>query len=328
MRRSAVGSWTHQAPGASAHVAGQGDQAMASQRPRASIVLVAWTILLALSLLPVVAIQEVLGGTVTADLRAGGSVAVIAVALAMTLAWAPMRVLRPFLWLFLVLVSAHWVVFTQVGRLPIIQGWLNDPSFGVYMPAELALNLVVTLAVIAMLWFVMRDRRAFYLATGDLSAPAEPIPWLGVKPGHGWNKTGRDLAIFISLGTLTFLVLAGRPSIDIAVQVLGFLPVVLVAAALNAFNEEVTYKASFLSVLLVPVGSRHALWMVAAYFGIAHFYGVPYGVIGVGLASFLGWILAKSMLDTRGLAWAWFIHFWQDVLIFGFMAAGAIRPGG
>jgi hypothetical protein len=48
----------------------------------------------------------------------------------------------------------------------------------------------------------------------------------------------------------------------------------------------------------------------------------------VVLAWFLGWILAKSMLETRGLAWAWFIHFVQDMANFGFMAIGAITPGG
>jgi hypothetical protein len=73
---------------------------------------------------------------------------------------------------------------------------------------------------------------------------------------------------------------------------------------------------------------RQALYRVAAYFGIAHFYGVPYGVVGVLLAGFLGWILAKSMQETRGLFWAWFIHFWQDVWIFSFMAINAITPGG
>ena len=103
---------------------------------------------------------------------------------------------------------------------------------------------------------------------------------------------------------------------------------ILLAAALNAFNEEVTYKASFLSVLEGPVGPHQAVYMVAAYFGIGHYYGVPYGVIGVLLAGFLGWFLAKSMQETRGLFWAWFIHFWQDVWIFSFMAIGSILPGG
>lgn len=34
------------------------------------------------------------------------------------------------------------------------------------------------------------------------------------------------------------------------------------------------------------------------------------------------------MLETRGFFWAWFTHFVQDVLIFSFMAAGSITPGG
>ena len=96
----------------------------------------------------------------------------------------------------------------------------------------------------------------------------------------------------------------------------------------NAFNEEMTYKASFLSVLEDVVGKHQSLWLMAAYFGLGHFYGIPYGVIGVLMAGFLGWFLGKSMLETRGLWWAWFIHFWQDVLIFSFLAIGSIRPGG
>ena len=51
-----------------------------------------------------------------------------------------------------------------------------------------------------------------------------------------------------------------------------FLPAVLLAAAANAFTEEVTYKASLLSVLEGPVGPRQAVLMVAAYFGIGHYY--------------------------------------------------------
>ena len=62
--------------------------------------------------------------------------------------------------------------------------------------------------------------------------------------------------------------IAGRPPLDIVVQALPYLPAILLAAALNAFNEEVTYKASFLSVLESPVTPRQALYMVAAFFGI------------------------------------------------------------
>ena len=71
------------------------------------------------------------------------------------------------------------------------------------------------------------------------------------------------------------------------------LPVVLLAAAINAFNEEVTYKASLVSALEGPVGPGQALWMVSAYFGIGHYYGVPYGLIGVAMAFALVWLLGR-----------------------------------
>jgi hypothetical protein len=112
------------------------------------------------------------------------------------------------------------------------------------------------------------------------------------------------------------------------VKVLPFLPAVLLFAAMNAFNEEMTYRASLLASLEGAVGPQHALWLAAAFFGIGHYYGVPYGVIGVILAGFLGWLLGKAMLETRGFFWAWFIHFLQDVLIFSFMVLGSITPGG
>lgn len=54
----------------------------------------------------------------------------------------------------------------------------------------------------------------------------------------------------------------------------------------------------------------------------------PYGVVGVVMAGFLGWMLCKAMLETKGFFWSWFIHFWQDAAIFAFIAVGSITPGG
>jgi len=296
--------------------------------PRPGVVVAAWAIVLALSLLPVVVAQELLGRRVDADLRAGLSVALLLACLAATVAWRPARGLRPVLWLLLVLVATQWVVHTRLDLLPFIATRLADPSFAVFMPVEQALNLVVTLVMIAALLALKRDRRAFYLAKGDPSAPAAPVRWMGVGQGARWSTLGPVLCVAITGGTLVFLVLSGAPSGERLARALPSLGIVLVCAALNAFNEEVTYKAGFLAVLVEPVGARNALRMVAAFFGLAHFYGVPYGIVGVVLAWFLGWILARSMLETRGLWWAWCIHFLQDVAIFGFMVTGAITPGG
>ena len=196
------------------------------------------------------------------------------------------------------------------------------------MLAELSLKLIVTGVIIAVLYLIKKNRADFFLVKGDISAPVEPIRWLGVGKGENWKKFGLILSLCISLGTLAFLVIAGRPPLDIVVKALPFLPAVLLAAAVNAFNEEMTYKASFLSVLEGPVGKKQALLLMAAFFGIFHFYGIPYGIIGVIMAGFLGWILGKSMLETRGFFWAWFIHFLQDVMIFTFLAIGSITAGG
>jgi hypothetical protein len=288
----------------------------------------AWAFLLLASGLPRIILQEVLGYQISMDLASGITAAVLVIGLILTFTWSEVRGLRQFFVLFLVLVGVEWIVFTKIDQLPFFQSWLNNPSFNVFMLAEQSLRLMVTLVIIGALYILKKRRDAFFLVKGDTNAEVEPVKLLSIKPGERWNRLGRNFTFILSLGTLAFLVFAGRPPLDLAIRALPFLPAILLAAALNAFNEEMTYKASFLSVLENVVGKQHALWLMAAYFGIGHFYGIPYGVIGVLMAGFLGWFLGKSMLETRGLGWAWFIHFVQDVLIFAFLAIGSIVPGG
>jgi hypothetical protein len=301
---------------------------MSTRQISRSTLLSAWVIVLLTSALPRIILQEIFSMTVSLEMQAVISISVVIAAMLASFAWQPLRSLRPLLILFMVLIAAQWLVYTRLDTIPFFQQRLSNPSFNIYMLAEQSLNLVVTLVIIAALLLMKKKRADFFLARGDIAAPAEQVRWLGIDQGDRWNRIGVMWTVFISLGTLAFLVIAGRPPLNIVIQALPFLPVILLAAALNAFNEEVTYKASLLSVLESPVGPRQALLMVAAYFGVAHFYGVPYGVIGVLMAGFLGWFLAKSMQETRGLFWAWFIHFWQDVWIFSFMAIGSISPGG
>ncbi len=298
-----------------------------NQSPKAPII-AAWIVVLLTASLPKIILQEIFKQTVSFDQQVLMSLGVLFIALLATLIWQPLRGLRPFLFLLAVTVGSQWLVYTRIDELPFYRAWLRNPSFNVSMLAEQSLNLMIALVVIAALLLMRKKFSDFYLAKGDIAAPAEPVRWMGIKQGDGWNKLGLILTICISLGTLAFLVIAGRPPLDIVIRALPFLPAILLAAALNAFYEEVTYKAALLSVLESPVGARQALYMVAVYFGIWHFYGIPYGVVGVLLATFLGWILAKSMQETRGLFWAWFIHFWQDVWIFSFLAIGSITPGG
>lgn len=296
-----------------------------SQKP---VIYTAWVFLLLASSIPLVVIQELFRQPVSENIKYTMSIAVMVIGLILTFLWSAIHTLRPFFILFLTFTGAQWLVYTRVDKLPFYQEWLNHPSFNISMLAEQSLHLMVTLIMIGVLFILKKKRENFFLIKGNTNALISPVKWLGIKEGESWNKTGWVLAFFISLGTLTFLVLAGRPPLDIAIKALPFLPAILLAAATNAFHEEMSYKASFLSVLEQPVGRVHSLWLMAVYFGVAHYYGVPYGVVGVLMAGFLGWLLGKSMLETRGLWWAWLIHFLQDVIIFIFLAIGSITPGG
>ena len=300
---------------------------MKTSTSRTGILITAWAVI-ALITLPRIISQEIFDTPFSESLHFRLAALILIAGYALTFPWRAIRPLRPFFGLFTVLIGAQWLVHTRVDQLPIYQSWLNNPSFSVYMLAEQSLNLLVTLAIMAFLFILTRNRRAFFWAAGELEAPVEPVKWLGVKSGEKWNKFGPILAVCISLGTLAFLVIAGRPALSVVAKVVPFIPAVLLAAMLNAFNEEMTYKASFLSVLEGVTGRNNALYLMAAFFGILHFYGVPYGVVGVLMATFLGWLLGKSMLETRGFFWAWFIHFLQDVFIFTMLAIGSITPGG
>ena len=298
-----------------------------------TLVITAWIFILLTgglpgSGLPKIILQEIFDYQVSSNLEYGIAVAAVVMGLGLTFAWKAIRSLRPFFILLLVLVGAGWLVYARISALPIYEGWLANSSPNVGILAYFSRPLMVALPIIAVLFILKKRREAFFLVKGDTSAPLEPVRWLGIKAGATWNKAGRVSAIVLSLGTLTFLILAGRSPLNIVVRALPFLPVILLASAVNAFSEEMFAKASFLSVLEDVVGKHQALWLMAYAFGIGHFYGVPYGVVGVVMAGFLGWWLGKSMLETRGLWWAWFIHFVQDVWIFAFAVVGSIVPGG
>lgn len=297
--------------------------------PRApALAPVAWVVLILASLLPRVILQEVFGLEVPATVSALATVGLLVVALLATIVWRSTRPLVPFFIVLVTVIGTEWLIFAVFDGLPFYRDWLADDNFNVWMLAEQSLKLLVALIVIGALLIIHRRPSAFFLGLGDPAAPMGPIRWLGVKDGTRWSHFGPLAALALSAGTLVFLLLAGSPSPNLIVRALPLLPVVLVAAAVNAFYEETTWKASFLSALERPVGPGQALLMVAAFFGLNHYYGVPYGIVGVAMAFALGWLLGRSMLETRGLLWAWLIHFCQDVLIFSFLAVGSIVPGG
>lgn len=300
---------------------------MESKNERRIVLAVAWAAVLSNALYKIIW-QEAFDIPVSELRMYLVQISIALIGFALTFLWQVVKPLKPFFAVLLIFNIAFGLVYTQIDKLPFVQKWLNSSSFSVSLLSEKTLGLLIALIMILSLLIIKKKRQAFFLAIGDTKAEVEPVRWLGVKAGEKWNKFGWTMAVFLSLGTLTFLVIVSKPSWNVLVKTLPFVPIVLLVSAINAFYEEVSYKASFASVLVDVVGKPQTLLLTAAFFGIWHYYGIPYGLIGVLLAGFLGWLLTKSMIETKGLFWAWFLHFLQDVFIFGFMAIGSVTPGG
>lgn len=239
--------------------------------------------------------------------------------------WKPLRPLRNF---FIVM-----FVFFGLAELrprinftwPALQALFGNSVFDQRMQAEQTGKLAISIAMIAALLILGYKRRDFFLARGDLRAPIEPVPLLGFLRPVPWYQFGLQWAVYIAVALAIIQYLSLRPAGDVWLRVLPVLPSILFYAALNAFNEEVTYRSPMLATLEPVGGSKHALWMAAYFFGIAHYFGTPGGIIGGILSIFMGWILGKGMVETRGFLWTWWIHFLSDVAIFIFLAAVLVK---
>jgi membrane protease YdiL (CAAX protease family) len=97
---------------------------------------------------------------------------------------------------------------------------------------------------------------------------------------------------------------------------------------MNSFSEELTYRAALLAPIHRILGPTQSILMTATFFGIGHYYGIPPGILGILATGFFGWLLGRSLLETKGLFWPWAIHVCGDVVIFSFIVIGALQVAG
>ncbi len=298
---------------------------------RSSVVLItAWAVVLLISQLPIIFFREVLHTPM--PWLPWPQVCLLAIGLLLSLvvhAQHPLRQLQLFFALFLALYLAQWAVNTVAVQLQtqrVIS--TTDGSFVNSLAFSQVQRLGVALIMLAASWLLMRQRSAFFFTVGKLDAPAAPIKFVGMTRPSTWNKLGPMMALGLAGGLTAFIVIAGGAPLANLPKALPLLPFVVLFAVLNAFGEEMSYRAPQLGALAPVVGGGQSLLMTSVYFGIGHFYGVPYGIVGVVMAGLLGWLLGRSMLETKGFFWAWLIHFVMDTVIFTFMAVGSVTPGG
>ena len=142
-----------------------------------------------------------------------------------------------------------------------------------------------------------------------------------------WLRLGLSSLAAVAAGSSVWIVLAARGA-D-AGPVLAWLPVGLVFAAANAAQEELRFRIVPLSTLVPVVGGDTAVWTTAAVFGLTDWSGaIPSGPLGAIFHGLVGAWLAKSILETRGVAWAWTIHAAGNLALFTVLVLDAVltRP--
>jgi hypothetical protein len=285
---------------------------------------VAWAVMLLVSSLPDIIFTE-LTGSLPAWLY-WVKLALVAASLLLSLSWDRLQPLRLFFIVLLALYLIEWGVIRLFDALGYASWFTSANSFIQQVGMTQLPRVTAAILMVFVMLVVFRRFDRFFLVKGQLDAPAQPIPFILTRP-PSWRVLGPAIAGAMCLGLVIFIFLMGiSPPPGSLSLVLPLLPFVLIFAASNAFGEEALYRAPWLAALEIPVGPAHALLITATYFGIEHYYGVPYGVLGCLMAFIPGWLNGKAMLETRGFFWAWFIHFWMDVVIFFFMALGAVAP--
>ena len=191
-----------------------------------------------------------------------------------------------------------------------------------YQPAA----VVVAAATLAAVWMLRLtagepvDPRQ-YLAIGDLTQPATGLGILA-DPGADWAQVGVSFALIATTITAIVVWAQARPRPALR-AVLSALPWALGIAVVNAAVEEVIFRVALGQGLSGLAAGGTIAIVSGVLFGVPHWFGNPSRLPGVLMAGFLGWLMATSMIQTGGIAWAWGIHALQDVVILTILIASA-----
>ena len=218
----------------------------------------------------------------------------------------------------LVIASSILLLYVKKNASELIEiHFLNNPVLDHELKYQL-ITFGLTLFILFITFLFNRSNFKTFFSLGKINAEIVPVKYLGINPKgkENWLHLGTNFAIVISIVTavvIYFQVIHGQ---DISPAITSFIPWAIFFALINSFVEEMIFRFSLVSVLFQQMNTDYILILSGLIFGLVHYFGIPSGIPGVLMAGFLGWFLAKSIVETKGIFWAWLIHFLQDVIIF------------
>jgi membrane protease YdiL (CAAX protease family) len=183
-----------------------------------------------------------------------------------------------------------------------------------------ALVPLIPVALMALTVIGSRLSRAdLFLAWGDWGAPTGLENLLGLRRPMTWWHVTAPYILAASLWLSAYSWVTLPPDRGNVGLFRNNLPAILLAAAVNAATEEFQFRVVVLARATPALGAGQALWLSTVLFGLAHWYGTPAGPVGVITTLVGGWVVGKSMLATRGVGWAWLMHWISDIIIYAFL---------
>ena len=284
---------------------------------------IAWVTTLLVSRLPEIILQEIFAITIP-----WMAWAVVGLSAALWIAARYVAILKPLERYFavLTLLAVMFAVIPEIFRSTPWQALV--PATGHPMLILLAERILLAALAFVMIGFLVligtRPRDA-YLVRGDLNAPTTTRK-RGSPEFLRWGRFGPIMFVLLLLITAYAAAPAIPRQVDLGAA-LPFIGVAAIAALLNAFWEEVAYRAAPLSQLQRAVGPTMGVVILAAWFGLGHFYGgIPSGVMGALLTFAVALLFGRAMIETRGLGWPLALHFAGDLVIYTFLALAATAP--
>ncbi|MCG7983338.1 MAG: CPBP family intramembrane metalloprotease [Candidatus Thiodiazotropha lotti] len=216
----------------------------------------------------------------------------------------------------IIVTIAAFTIFRLNSITPFIRvTFSRDEYLNGHLKYQIALLFLASI-VLLLAYFQNPTNFSVLLSLGNISAPAKPVAWFGIGENRSWLFAGLYLSIIITLGTLTFVYFQFRHLKMSVSEVFPYVGWILLFSLTNSFSEEVIFRIGIISPSMGTIDASYIALISAAIFGLAHFSGMPHGLIGMFMAGFLGWFLAKSVMETHGIFWAWSIHLFQDVVIY------------